>query len=155
MLINKFRTLSARTAIIVLFAVVLNCFLLSNASADTPEQREQYRYALGLVQRHLYEEAAKVLGRILSEPKTFSQSDGALFWMAECEYRQKNYVKATGLYSKLIKDYPASQFKDRAAYGLAWSHTNDNNPKSAVEAFAMVSKNDMPLWIDANIRRGF
>lgn len=155
MLINKFRTHSARTTIIVMFAIVLNCFLLSNAYADTPEQREQYRYALGLVQRQLYEEAAKVLGRILSEPKTFSQSDGALFWMAECEYRQKNYLKATGLYSKLIKDYPASQFKDRAAYGLAWSHSNDNNPKSAVEAFALVSKNDMSLWIDANIKRGF
>ncbi|GAB1352578.1 hypothetical protein MASR1M12_13090 [Erysipelotrichia bacterium] len=127
----------------------------SPVMADTPEQREQYRYALGLVQRHLYEEASKVLSRLLSEPKVFSQADGAVFWLAECEYRQKNYVKAAGLYNKLLKEYPNSIFRDRSAYGLAWSHSNDNNPKSAVEAFARVSKNDLPLWIDANLKRGF
>lgn len=142
------------------FFRILTVFLLAALSisvsfADTPEQREQYRYALGLVQRHLYDEAARVLTRILAEPKAFSQSDGALFWLAECEYRQKNYIKAAGLYNKLIKDYPSSVFRDRAAYGLAWSHSNDNNPKSAVEAFGMVSKNDLPLWIDANLKRGF
>jgi TolA-binding protein len=123
--------------------------------ADSPEQREQYRYALGLVQRHLYEEASKVLSRLLSEPKSFSQADGALFWLAECEYRTKNYVKAAGLYNKLLKDYPNSIFRDRSAYGLAWSHTNDNNPKSAIEAFARVSRKDLALWVDANIKRGF
>ena len=31
-------------------------------------------------------------------------ADGALFWLAECEYRQKNYVKAAGLYNKLLKE---------------------------------------------------
>jgi len=129
--------------------------LCSTSFADTPEQREQYRYALGLIQRHLYEEGAKVLSRLLSEPQVFSQSDGALFWLAECEFRQKNNVKAAGLYTKLIKDYPQSIFRDRAAYGLGWSHTNDNNPKSATEAFAKVSRTDLPLWIDANLKRGF
>ena len=137
-------------------ALVFICLLLVRpAWSDTPEQREQYRYALGLVQRQLYEEASKVLTRLLSEPKSFSQADGALFWLAECEYRQKNNVKAAGLYNKLLKEYPASIFRDRSAYGLAWAHTNDNNPKSAVEAFSKVSRTDLKLWIDANIKRGF
>ncbi len=136
--------------------LVMVCVLLIQpVRADTPEQREQYRYALGLVQRQLYEEAAKVLTRLLSEPKSFSQADGALFWLAESEYRQKNYVKSAGLYTRLLKDYPNSIFRDRSAYGLAWAHTNDNNPKSAVEAFAKVSRNDLKLWVDANIKRGF
>lgn len=147
--------LSSRLMAVILLSLCLNFALAGIARADTPEQREQYRYALGLVQRQLYEEAAKVLSRILSEPKVFSQSDGALFWLAECEYRQKNYVKSAGLYNKLLKDYPASIFKDRAAYGLAWSHTHDNNPKSAVEAFSKVTRSDLPLWIDANLKRGF
>ncbi|NLF97143.1 MAG: tetratricopeptide repeat protein [Candidatus Riflebacteria bacterium] len=141
-----------------MFAIALLLMIFANSSlcaADTPEQVEQYRYALGLIQRHLYEEAGKVLSRILSEPQSFSQSDGALFWLAECEYRQKNNTKAAGLYEKLLKDYPNSIFRDRAAYGLGWSHTNDNNPKSASEAFARVSRNDIPLWIDANLKRGF
>ncbi len=144
-------------AIMATFAIIMMLSLSVSAvcMADTPEQREQYRYALGLIQRHLYEEAAKVLSRLLSEPQVFSQSDGALFWLAECEYRQKNNLKAAGLYEKLLKDYPNSIFRDRAAYGLGWSHTNDNNPKSGIEAFARVSRNDLPLWIDANLKRGF
>lgn len=138
------------TALIMLLALFNGICL-----ADTPEQREQYRYALGLIQRHLYEESAKVLSRLLAEPQPFSQSDGALFWLAECEYRQKNNVKAVGLYEKLLKDYPQSMFRDRAAYGLGWAHTNDNNPKSATEAFARVSRDDLQLWIDANLKLGF
>ena len=145
-----------RASITLLVAVILLSIALGSATfADSPEQTEQYRYALGLIQRHLYEEAGKVLTRLLSEPASFSQSDGALFWLAECEYRQKNNVKAVGLYSKLIKDYPLSIFRDRAAYGLGWAHTNDNNPKSATEAFALVSRSDRPLWVDANLKRGF
>ncbi|NCB40653.1 MAG: tetratricopeptide repeat protein, partial [Erysipelotrichia bacterium] len=144
-----------RFAASLILSLTISFASLTALPADTPEQREQYRYALGLVQRHLHEEAAKVLTRLLSEPKVFSQADGALFWLAECEYRQKNYVKAAGLYSKQLKDHPDSIFRDRAAYGLAWSHSNDNNPKSAVEAFARVSRKDLPLWIDANLKRAF
>ncbi len=122
---------------------------------DTPEQTEQYRYALGLIQRHLYDEAARVLTRLLAIPSPFSQTDGAIFWLAECEYRQKNYGKSVGYYNQVLKDFPNSIFRDRAAYGLAWAHTRDNNPKSAVEAFARVRKEDVKLWIDANMKRGF
>ena len=151
----KFITSRLFKSLPIALLILLTFSFSSVCRADTPEQREQYRYALGLIQRHLYEEAAKVLSRILSEPQAFSQSDGALFWLAECEYRQKNNIKAAGLYEKLLKDYPDSIFRDRAAYGLGWAHTNDNNPKSATEAFARVSRKDLPLWIDANLKRGF
>ncbi|MEW6712031.1 MAG: tetratricopeptide repeat protein [Candidatus Riflebacteria bacterium] len=139
--------------VLILSAAILfsGSFLL----ADTPEQTEQYRYALGLIQRHLYEEAGKVLNRLLDIPAPFSQTDGAIFWLAECEYRQKNFQKAIGFYNQVLKDFPNSIFRDRSAYGLAWAHSRDNNPKSAVEAFAKVRKNDINLWIDANMKRGF
>ena len=140
-----------------LLTAAMFCCLSVNycIAADTPEQTEQYKYAMGLIQHQLYEEAAKVLSNILSEPKVFSQSDGALFWLGQCEYSQKNYIKAAGYYQKLLKDYPNSQFRDRAAYGLGWAHTSDNNPKSAAEAFARVSKKDINLWKDARIKRGY
>jgi TolA-binding protein len=140
-----------------LLIAAMFCCLSANISiaADTPEQIEQYKYAMGLIQHQLYEEAAKVLSNILSEPKVFSQSDGALFWLGQCEYSLKNYVKAAGYYQKLLKDYPGSQFRDRAAYGLGWAHTSDNNPKSAAEAFAKVSKKDLNLWKDSRIKRGY
>ncbi len=151
----EFTQIKTRVSILLIAMMLIMSSSASLCTADTPEQAEQYRYALGLIQRHLYEEAAKVLSRLLSEPQAFSQSDGALFWLAECEYRQKNHLKAAGLYEKLLRDYPDSIFRDRAAYGLGWSHTNDNNPKSATEAFARVSRSDLPLWIDANLKRGF
>jgi TolA-binding protein len=138
---------------IILAAIIF--FSGSICLADTPEQTEQYRYALGLIQRHLYEEASKVLTRLLAEPAPFSQTDGAIFWLAECEYRQKNYVKSIGYYNQVLKDFPNSIFRDRAAYGLGWAHTRDNNPRSAVDAFAKVRKDDIQLWIDANLKRGF
>lgn len=140
----------------LLIAAIL-CCLSTNwcIGADTPEQTEQYRYAMGLIQHQLYDEAAKVLSNILSEPQPFSQSDGALFWLGQCEYRKKDYVKSAGYYTKLLKDYPESQLKDRAAYGLGWAHMSDNNPKSASEAFVKVSKKDISLWKDARIRRGY
>ncbi|MGM0600808.1 MAG: hypothetical protein ACQETH_13440, partial [Candidatus Rifleibacteriota bacterium] len=79
----------------LLIASIISIFAISAPlKADTPEQTEQYRYALGLIQRHLYEEASRVLTRLLEEPAPFSQADGAIFWLAESEYRQKNYVKS-------------------------------------------------------------
>ncbi|MGM0601164.1 MAG: tetratricopeptide repeat protein, partial [Candidatus Rifleibacteriota bacterium] len=93
--------------------------------------------------------------RLLEEPAPFSQADGAIFWLAESEYRQKNYVKSIGYYKQVLSDFPNSIFRDRAAYGLGWAHTLNNDPKSAVEAFALVSKKDTSLWIDANFKRAF
>lgn len=140
-----------------LLTTLLLCAFTTNLcnGADTPEQTEQYKYAMGLIQHQLYEEASKVLSNILSEPKVFSKSDEALFWLGQCEYSQKNYVKAAGYYQKLLKDYPNSQYRDRAAYGLGWSHSSDNNPKSSAEAFAKVSKKDINLWKDSRIKRGY
>ncbi len=125
------------------------------AFSDTPEQIEQYRYGIGLVQRRMYDEASKVLQRLTSDPTPFSMSDAAIYWLAECEYRTNNFVKAAGYYKQIVTKYPESQFYDRAAYGLGWSHVKDNNPKSAVEAYELVTKKDIPLWIDANLKIGW
>ena len=61
---------------------------------DNPETAQQYTYALGLVQRQLYEEAATVLGRVLADPQPFSKRDGALFWYGETLSRLKRYGDA-------------------------------------------------------------
>ncbi|MFA6750084.1 MAG: tetratricopeptide repeat protein, partial [Candidatus Riflebacteria bacterium] len=141
---------------VVLCSLILFIGLYSSEiHADTPEQTEQYRYALGLIQRKLYDEAAKVLTRLTSDPEQFSLMDAAVFWLAECEYRKGDYVKAAGYYKKLIKEFPGSEYYDRSAYGLGWSHTKDNNPKSAVEAFLSVTKKEISLWTDAKLKAGY
>ena len=150
---KKKRSLTNQLLLLMIFGLLITGSFI--ARADSPEQIQQYKYALGLIQRQLYEEAGKVLNRILSEPTAFSKSDGALFWLAECEYRQKKFTAAAALYNQLLVEFPDSIFRDRGAYGLGWAHTKDDNPKSAIEAFSKVTKQDLQLWIDANMKRGF
>ena len=130
-------------------------FPLPASAADSPEQLQQYRYALGLIQRQLNEEAERVLSRIISDPTPFSLRDAAIFWLGECHFRNKNYAAAQDFYDQILKGFPQSQFRDRAAYGLGWAHVKDNNPKSAIESFALVGKSDRKLWVDARLKMGF
>lgn len=125
------------------------------AFADTMEQNEQYLYAMGLIQRKLYDEASRVLVKLTSSPEPFSHMDAAVFWLAESEYRRGEFVRAAGYYARLLKDYGSSEFFDRGAFGLGWAHIKDDNPKSAVEAFLRVSRKELPLWIDANLKAGY
>lgn len=141
----------SRFILLLVFFVLISSFALYS---DTAEQVERYRYALGLFQRGLFDESARVLKRLINDPAPFSQLDGAIFWLAECKYRYEDYSNAIKYYEKLIKEHPNSQFKDRAAYGLGWAHTENNNPLSAVEAYLMVSRQDIDLWIDANFKAG-
>lgn len=143
----------------ILFPVV---FLLSSAlpapaapSRDMPETVQQYKYALGLIQRELYEEADHVLAKINSDPTPFSSQDGAIFWQAECNYRLNKFTPAIALYTRIIRDYPQSSFFNRSAYGLGWAHARDNNPKSAIEAFARVTAHDRSLFVDSRLKMGF
>ncbi len=143
---------SVLTALVLFLTVTHSGFAVQQ---DAPEHAQQYRFALGLIQRHLYEEASKVLSRIMSDPVPFSQRDGVVFWMGECKYRLKRYSEAAGFYETLLSDFPSSTFRDRSAYGLGWSHAKDNNPKSAVEAFARVSRADRAVWIESRLKMGF
>ena len=140
-----------------LFRCALVLFILCSVfvAADTPEQVQQYRYALGLIQRHLYKEAIRVLNRVLSDPSPFTNRDGVLFWLAESYYRTDQFNRAAGHYERLLREFPGSSFKNRAAYGLGWTHVKDNNPKSAVEGYARVDESDKPLWIDSRLKMGF
>ncbi|HNW36611.1 MAG TPA: tetratricopeptide repeat protein, partial [Candidatus Ozemobacteraceae bacterium] len=127
----------------------------SAVSGDAPETVQQYKYALGLLQRQLYDEAIHVLARINSDPTPFSNRDASIFWQAECLYRLKKFTPAIALYTQVLKDYPQSSLRNRAAYGLGWAHARDNNPKSAIEAFSNVTSQDRSLWIDARLKMGF
>lgn len=155
---NISRTL--RKPVVFLFLSIL-VFSLSAITAvaapsrDAPEAVQQYKYALGLIQRQLYEEADHVLAKINSDPTPFSNRDGAIFWQAECKYRLKKFTPAIALYAQIIKDYPQSAFFSRAAYGLGWAHARDNNPKSAIEAFSRVSPRERGLFVDSRLKSGF
>jgi TolA-binding protein len=92
---------------------------------------------------------------VVNDPTPFSLRDGALFWLGECRYRMNDWTGAAAAYSQVLREHPQSTFRDRAAYGLGWAHIKDNNPKSAVESFALVSKKDPKLWIDARLKMGF
>ncbi|HOY65956.1 MAG TPA: tetratricopeptide repeat protein [Candidatus Ozemobacteraceae bacterium] len=150
---NPFRTALCR--LLLVLALSLAGLPSGAAPGDAPETVQQYKYALGLIQRKLYEEADHILSRINSDPTPFSNRDASIFWQAECRYRSQNFRSAIALYSQLLADYPQSSFRNRAAYGLGWAHAKDNNPKSAIEAFGLVQPSDRQLWIDARLKSGF
>jgi len=157
-MITRHRSVS-QNRLTALLVLCIPLFLFSPAfsavSGDAPELVQQYKYALGLLQRQLYDEANHVLARINSDPTPFSNRDASVFWQAECLYRLKKFTPAVALYTQVLKDYPQSSFRNRAAYGLGWSHARDNNPKSAIEAFSKVTSQDRSLWIDAKLKTGF
>ncbi|MBF0499316.1 MAG: tetratricopeptide repeat protein [Candidatus Riflebacteria bacterium] len=122
---------------------------------DTPEAAEQYKYALGLIQRQLYDEAATVLRRVLADATPFSKRDGAWFWLGESLSRVGKQTDAIAAYERGLREFKSSSLADRMAYGLGWAYARDNNPKSAVEAFARVSRKDRSLFIDARLKMGY
>lgn len=149
------RALLLPALLLVVFSLTQAAPVFSASSRDLPETVQQYKYALGLIQRQLYEEADHVLTKINSDPTPFSNRDGAIFWQAECNYRLKKYTPAIALYTQLMRDSQQSAFFNRAAYGLGWAHARDNNPKSAIEAFSRVSAKDRSLFVDSRLKMGF
>ncbi|MFZ2958798.1 MAG: tetratricopeptide repeat protein [Candidatus Ozemobacteraceae bacterium] len=123
--------------------------------ADSPESTEQYKYALGLLQRQLYDEAVNVLHRVLDDAAPFSKRDGAWFWLGESLSRLGKQSEAIAAYERGLREFKKSPLVDRMAYGLGWAYARDNNPKSAVEAFARVSPKDRPLFVDARLKMGY
>ncbi|MBI3039536.1 tetratricopeptide repeat protein [bacterium] len=121
----------------------------------SPETIQQYKYAMGLINRRLFDEALNVLSRIIDDPNPFENRDSAIFWKAECFYRLGKFREAISAFENFYKEYPESVFRDRAAYGLGWAYSKDNNPKSAVEAFARVSPRDPKLRIEALLKMGY
>jgi len=141
--------------IIITFFAFSSEFPVFSQFSDPPEMTEQYKYALGLIQRNLYDEATKVLKRMIADPSNFSKRDGVLYWQGECYYRLKKYREAIAHYEMLLEKFPQSPFFNKAAYGLGWAYAKDNNPKSAVEAFSRVESSDPKLFTDSRLKMGF
>lgn len=137
-------------------AAVLSAILMSGILfAYQDSIQENFKYALGLYRKGFFKEADIVLDKIIKDPRPFDQADEAYFWLAEANYKLENWTKAAACYTEIINSYPESPYYDRSAYGLGWTHMKDMNPKSALEAFAKVSKKDKVLYTDAVMKRGY
>ncbi|MBF0545012.1 MAG: tetratricopeptide repeat protein [Candidatus Riflebacteria bacterium] len=143
------------TRINIFFAVLLFLFLhCSYAFSETSDVDEQYKYALGLYKRSLYEESATVLKKVLAEKIPFTKRDGAWFWLGESFVNSSKFTDAISAFNTLLKEYPKSEYFDRGCYSLGWAHVRDNNPKSAIEAFSKVSKSDPTYFVDSRLKMG-
>ncbi|MBF0410429.1 MAG: tetratricopeptide repeat protein [Candidatus Riflebacteria bacterium] len=144
-----------RAAKFIFFFAFLFVFCAQSAFSETDNLDEQYKYALGLYKRKLYEESITVLKKILAEKIPFSKRDGAWFWLGESLLQTSKIPESISAFDTLLREYPKSEFRDRGAYNLGWAHTRDNNPKSAIEAFSIVSKKDSEYYIDSRLKMGF
>lgn len=139
---------------LILFLFSLHS-LLSFTNNDSPDLLQQYRFAIGLIQRKLFSEAERVLVNILNDNSPFSYRDSALFWLGECYYKNKKYNLAIATYNELLKKFPNSKLYNKAAYNLAWCYISDNNPKSAIDSFYLVTKSDLDLYKDSRLKIAF
>ncbi|MEI9476961.1 MAG: tetratricopeptide repeat protein [Deltaproteobacteria bacterium] len=98
-------------------------------------------YLLGktLLAKGKMKDAQKVLSRIITENKSFEDTDYALFWLAEIETRLGNAEEAKKLLLNLTKRFPKFEWTDYSYYLLGLLDLGANRLNPAESSLKMVS----------------
>jgi outer membrane protein assembly factor BamD (BamD/ComL family) len=84
-------------------------------SADWHPRQAELRDAKRLIDEKKFEEGEKAFHAISNDKKCPEQfREEALFFEGECQRLQKHYRAAEETYAQLFKDYPSTQFTERA-----------------------------------------
>jgi len=100
-------------------AMVLRGNGLEQAQGFWHPRQDDLAAAKRLIEEKKFSEAEKafhVIGGDKKCPEQFREE--AIFFEAECQRLQKNYRGAEETYSMLVKDYPSTQFTERADRGM-------------------------------------
>jgi outer membrane protein assembly factor BamD (BamD/ComL family) len=81
--------------------------------APDPVADAEFQAALKLFQQGKFEEAEKQFARIAKDRKQSTWGENAEFYLAECQFQRKSYVKAHDSYEQLYHDYPATAYKEK------------------------------------------
>jgi TolA-binding protein len=98
-------------------------------------------YLLGktLLAKGKMKDAQKVLSRIITENKSFEDTDYALFWLAEVETRLGNAEEAKKLLLNLTKRFPKFEWTDYSYYLLGLLDLGANRLNPAESSLKMLS----------------
>jgi TolA-binding protein len=101
-------------------------------AAPDPEADAEFQAALKLFQQGKFEEAEQQFSKIAKDRKQSTWGENAQFYVAECQFQRKNYVKAHDSYEKLYADYPATAYKEkltRREYEIAHIWLEQTDPQ--------------------------
>ncbi len=81
------------------------------------------------------EESLARARKLYQEFPSFSERDHVLFWIAEEEFRQRDYEKALEDYKLLLRDYPKSKWSSFATSKMGRTYVELREFEAAVTAF--------------------
>jgi tol-pal system protein YbgF len=115
----------------------------------SPEDR--YKYALGILRKARYDEAAAVLDAFMQAHAGHPLVENAAYWHGETFYARKMFGEAARIYATNLQNYPAGGKAPDNMVKLGMSLANLGRPEEACQAFEELARkfSDMP----ANVRR--
>ncbi|MFO1021016.1 MAG: outer membrane protein assembly factor BamD [Planctomycetales bacterium] len=121
------------------------------AALDPNRGMDELDEALKLYEDEKYYEAEKKFKAIAKKHKDYFVEEDAMFYEAECQYKQKRYAYAQDSYAGLIKKYPSTRHMDVSTgrlFNIAgyWLGNNDLAKADKITQVAAedVGKKDRP-----------
>ena len=74
---------------------------------------DTFRAAEILYSQHRYDEVEPYFARIATICEATERGEGALYFLAECQYQQKKYIAAFETFERLHTRYPATSFREQ------------------------------------------
>jgi TolA-binding protein len=104
--------------------------------APNPQADAEYQAALKLFQQGKLPEAQKAFAKIAKDRKGTPWGENSQYYLAECQFQQKNYVNAHDSYERLHADYPATEYltklvqREYAIAHLWFAQSDPQTPRS-------------------------
>jgi outer membrane protein assembly factor BamD (BamD/ComL family) len=98
-----------------------------------PEAEKELDEAQKLFQQGNLAEAETAYKQIAKKRKGTQWGEKALYYVAECQYQQRKYVKANDSFEKLVADHPGTQYLDKLVsreYSMAQLWLAQSDPKA-------------------------
>ncbi|MCX6155691.1 MAG: tetratricopeptide repeat protein [Candidatus Kapabacteria bacterium] len=100
---------------------------LNSSDIFMPKKRNylseiRLKLGLALFRKEKHFEAAQQLLKFISDSKSDSRIDEAIFWLAESYYFSDLFKNSITTYKNLIDQYPESNRREEALYGLGWTY---------------------------------
>jgi len=102
---------------------------------DSHSDADLYRQSLADLRRGDIESAMKGFQKYVEAFPDTSLSDNALYWLAECLYRQNKYKLAAENFQKVIDNYPTGNKVPAATLKLGYSSFNIRDYDTSLSVF--------------------
>ena len=107
-----------------------------------------YDQALADCRSGWYDQAIEGFKRVLEHPSPHDLKDNAQYWLGECYYTQKEYIKALDEFQKVKRNFPEGNKVFDAGLKIAYIYHNMNSIELAIQKLSQLSRD----WPDQQYR---